>query len=273
MAGVFAAAFVNTTLVTLLNSMPSTPPMTSAAAREALHELASPKRAAHFQRFFKSGPGEYAAGDVFIGNTVPQIRGVLKQFREMPADEIEPLIRSRIHEERLLGLLILVHQSRRGDATTRRRIYKQYIAAKAHINNWDLIDASAETIVGGYLRGIASARDPWPTLAKLARSPVWSDRRIAVLATFHFIRNHEFDLTLRLCELLLTDPHDLLHKATGWLLREIGKRHAATLVTFLDQHATVMPRTMLRYAIERLPEAQRRRYMQQRSALARTRGR
>lgn len=239
-------------------------PGTTAAARSALRELASPKRAAGFQRFFKTGPGEYGEGDVFIGNTVPQIRSVAKAFCNLPADEVEPLIRSKIHEERLLGLLILVHQSRRGDASVRRRIFTQYLAAKAHVNNWDLVDSSAETIVGGYLRGIAPKRDPWPFLSKLAKSKVWSDRRIAVLATFHFIRHNEFDLTLRLCELLLADPHDLLHKATGWLLREVGKRDASKLRAFLDHHAAVMPRTMLRYAIERLPEAQKRRYMAQR---------
>ncbi len=239
--------------------------MTAAQAREALHALADRRRAAVYQRFFKTGPGEYGEGDAFIGVTVPDVRSVLKRFRELPADESNKLIRSAIHEERLLGLLILVHQSQRGDGKTRERNFRQYMAARAFINNWDLVDASAEHVVGGYLFDMAGKRDPWPFLTKLARSPIWHERRIAVLATFHFIRKGQFDLTARLSEQLLGDPHDLLHKATGWLLREIGKRDLAPLLAFLDQHAAVMPRTMLRYAIERLPKNQRRQYMHMRA--------
>jgi 3-methyladenine DNA glycosylase AlkD len=224
----------------------------------ALRAAARPGDAAVLQRFFKTGPGEYGEGDVFLGVRVPAIRRIVRAHRAdagLPA--IRGLLASLYHEARLLGLLLLVERFRRGSARERVAIFRLYLASTDRINNWDLVDLSAEHIVGG---GLRERRDR-SLLDRLARSASLWERRIAVLATFHFIRRGEFDDTLRLARRLLADPHDLMHKAVGWMLREVGKRDAPRLRAFLDRHAAVMPRTMLRYAIERFPEAERRRYL------------
>lgn len=238
--------------------MQTIPHSSSAAVSEALDRLADPRQAAILQRFFKTGPGEYGQGDQFLGIKVPPVRAVAKMHRSLPLAQVQCLLRSPVHEKRLAALVILVLQFAKADAGRRQRIYDLYLRNTRWINNWDLVDVSAEHIVGGYL--FDKDRD---VLLKLARSPLLWERRIAMVATFYFIRRCDFAYTLRLARMLLKDEHDLIHKAAGWMLREVGKRDVAPLRRFLDTHAGRMPRTMLRYAIERLPEAERRHYMEQ----------
>lgn len=225
-------------------------------AQKGLRSLGSPEQAAVLARFFKTGPGQYGEGDRFIGVKVPVIRKVAKDFRHLSPPEIESLLHSAIHEERLLALVILVGQFEKGDDGTRKSIYDLYLANTPYINNWDLVDLSAPQIVGGYLE--TRSRKPLDRLAKSAS--LW-ERRISIVATHRFIRHGEFSDTLRIAERLLGDKEDLIHKATGWMLREVGKRDVAALEEFLGKHCRVMPRTMLRYAIERLTEENRRKYL------------
>jgi len=225
-------------------------------AARRLRQLADPERAVHSQRFFRTGPGEYGAGDRFLGLNVPQVRQLAVEFSDLPLPEIETLLESPWHEARLLAVILLANSYRRGDSRTREQVYRLYLRRTDRINNWDLVDSSAPNIVGAHL--LARSRVP---LYKLARSKSLWERRIAVVATQHFIRRGQFDDTLRLAELLIDDEHDLIHKAVGWMLREVGKRDERTLLGFLDRHAGALPRTALRYAIERLTPAQRKRYM------------
>lgn len=226
------------------------------AFRAELATFASPKHAAILQRFFKTAPGQYGEGDRFIGLKVPQIRSVARRFGQMTPQEASLLVTSPIHEERLGGLMVWVHAFEAGTPATRERIFNLYLRHMRHINNWDLVDLSAPQIVGGWL----SARD-MPLLKAMAKSDVIWERRIAVLATFAFIRRDKYAPTLQLCRMLLKDPHDLMHKACGWMLREVGKRDRKTLSAFLDQHAARMPRTMLRYTLEHYDAKSRLRYM------------
>ena len=224
--------------------------------RKRLRRFASARDAQFLQHFFKTGPGEYGEGDQFIGVRVPAVRRLVCEFRGLALADTCELLHSPTHEERLLALLILVDAYERGDESERAAIFRLYLDNTAHINNWDLVDGSAPGIVGRHLE----AR-PRKILFKLAGSPdVWK-RRIAVLAAFHFIRRNEFAEILRLAEMLLLDRHDLIHKAAGWMLREAGKRDVAILRGFLEQYAARMPRTMLRYAIEKLPVMERRRWL------------
>ncbi len=225
-------------------------------ARRTLRRRANPRKAVVLQRFFKTGKGEYAEGDRFLGVTVPHVRAVARQFRELPLVDVLGLLHSLMHEERLLALVILVRQFQRGDARTRQKMFTAYLRNRRHINNWDLVDTSAEHILGPML--LTGNRRVLDQL--VASQRLW-DRRIAVMSTFHFIRHGRFAETLRLAKRLLTDEHDLMHKAVGWMLREIGKRDRPTLERFLCRHARKMPRTMLRYAIEHFPGAKRRRYL------------
>jgi 3-methyladenine DNA glycosylase AlkD len=231
---------------------------TAAAVRRALREFASPERAIAVARFFKTGKGEYGEGDVFIGVTVPEERQVARHFRALPLTEADKLLTSRIHEERITALLILVDQFVAAkDERVRGRIFRLYMKRLPHINNWDLVDTSAADIVGRWL-----ADKDRTLLDELAASKHLWTRRVAMIATFHSIRNGSADDALRIAARLLDDEHDLIHKAVGWMLREVGKRvSAAKLRTFLKQHAATMPRTALRYAIERFPPAERRRWM------------
>jgi 3-methyladenine DNA glycosylase AlkD len=221
-----------------------------------LRSLGNAEDVAFLARFFKTGPGQYGEGDVFIGVRVPVTRRVAKEFRSLPFDELERLLHSEIHEERLAALVILTLQAAKADAAAKRRIYELYLANTRHINNWDLVDLSAPQLVGAHLED--RSRGP---LYRLARSRWLWDRRISILATFHFIRRGDFGDALAIAEMLLADKEDLIHKAVGWMLREVGKRNCATLQGFLDRHHRVMPRTMLRYAIEKLPERKRRAYL------------
>ncbi|MEA2339669.1 MAG: hypothetical protein QOE82_3676 [Thermoanaerobaculia bacterium] len=230
--------------------------MTGKAIERRLLSLRDATIAEGHLRFFKCGPGQYGEGDAFLGLNVPMLRTLSKEFTPASVDELIELLQSRWHEARLLALMILVRKYERGDEELRDEIYRRYLANTDRINNWDLVDASAPNIVGAHL--LDRDRKPLYTLAK--SDSLWK-RRIAIVATQHLIRHDDFDDTLRIAELLLDDKHDLIHKASGWMLREVGKRDQAVLERFLRQHAPRMPRTMLRYAIERFPEEARRKYM------------
>lgn len=219
--------------------------------------LADPERAAHSQRFFKTAPGEYGDGDHFLGIRVPETRNVARRHRGLSQSDVIQLLKSRFHEIRLLALIMLVDRFKKADERTQKQIYDLYMQNRARVNNWDLVDTSAPTIVGGYLSGRSHT-----ILFKLARSDNLWDRRIAILATFKFIDERDFDDALKIAELVLDDHEDLIHKATGWMLREIGNRDRVTEERFLRRHYQDMPRTMLRYAIEKFPETVRKRYLQ-----------
>ena len=229
---------------------------TLAEIRAELQALADPVRATHSLRFFKTGPGQYGEGDRFLGLTVPQMRTLARKYRALEDDVTLELLASPWHEERLVALLLLVDAYKRGDGKRRRKIHRAYLANARWINNWDLVDSSAEHIVAPHLDA-----DEIALLERLARSTNIWERRIAIVSTFHFIKRKEFRPTLAIATMLRDDSHDLIHKAVGWMLREVGKRHRPTLDAFLKKHYRKMPRTMLRYAIERHPEAVRKKYL------------
>jgi len=228
-----------------------------AAIQRELESLGDASRAANLQRFFKTGPGEYAAGDRFRGMRVPVLRGLAKKYQDLPLAEAEGLLRSPFHEDRLLALFVLIRQYYRGGQGVRDKIHRFYLEHTRLVNNWDLVDASAPHLLGHYL-----ADRKKDILTRLAVSGNLWERRMAVLATFYFIKEKEFAESLRIARLLLEDPEDLIHKAVGWMLREVEKRENAVAEGFLQKHYRHMPRTMLRYAIERLPEARRQAYLQ-----------
>jgi len=232
------------------------PASTLTEVKHELRALADPRDAEHLQRFFKTGKGQYGEGDRFLGVRVPSLRALARRFRSLPHDHVLNLLRSPWHEQRLLALLLLVDHYRRGTEAEREAISRAYLDHTEYINNWDLVDSSAEHIVGPQL-------DPADMhgLEVLARSKSLWERRIAMLATFHWIKKGEFRPALHVAKLLLNDEHDLIHKAVGWMLREIGKRDLAAEERFLGEHCRTMPRTMLRYAIERFSEPRRRRYL------------
>jgi 3-methyladenine DNA glycosylase AlkD len=238
-----------------------------------IRRRAAPKKARILQRFFKTGKGEYGEGDIFLGLTVPQSRKIAAKFRNLKFVEIENLLKSKYHEERLIGVLILVEKfqnttpSRRhvgtplldkeGNYTEKERIFKFYLKSTKYINNWDLVDLSADKIVGQYL--LDKSKD---ILFRLAHSENLWERRISIVATYQFIKDGRYQETLTISKMLLNDQHDLIHKAVGWMLREVGKKCSEDLlVEFLGKHYKQMPRTMLRYAIERLQEKLRKKYL------------
>lgn len=235
-------------------------PMTADAVRAALDALGDPEDAAFLQRFFKTGPGEYGEGDVFIGVRVPVVRRVARRFAELPPAELERLLDSPVHEHRLTALVIEVERFRRSRAAAERAaLHLAYLDAvrRGRVDNWDLVDASAEYLVGEQLVALDAGTG---LLDALAGGTLW-ERRVAVLATFAFIKHGDAGPTLRLAERLLGDPEPLMHKAVGWMLREVGKRvDRAELLAFLDAHAGAMPRTMLSYATEHLAPEQRAAY-------------
>lgn len=232
--------------------------MTAAGILDELREAGSPEKAAHLGRFFKTGPGEYGEGDRFLGVVVPVTRAVAKRHRDTPLSELRILLASPWHEARLCALLILVcrFSARRTPEEEREGIFRFYMDHLDRCNNWDLVDLSCPAIVGGYL----ADRDREPLYA-LARSGELWRQRVAIVSTIAFIRRGEYRDTLRLAEGFLSHPHDLIHKAVGWMLREVGKRDRATLTGFLERFAARMPRTALRYAIEHYPEPERRRFL------------
>ena len=225
--------------------------------RAALARIADPERAKGLARFFKTGPGDYGEGDVFIGVRVPDERAVARKFRDLSLGEIERLLHSRIHEERQTALLILVDRYERGDATTKAACVRFYVDNLAWVNNWDLVDSTAHQILGDHLLTGDRRR-----LLRLARSRVLWERRVAMVATYAFIVAGDSGPAFDVARLLLADDHDLIHKAVGWMLREVGKRVGEReLRAFLEEHATAMPRTALRYAIERFAVKERRAWM------------
>jgi 3-methyladenine DNA glycosylase AlkD len=224
--------------------------------RKELHRLGRKERAEVSQRFFKTGPGEYGEADVFVGVGAPELRRLAREFQDLPVREVRSLLKSGIHEERALALLVLVRKYQRGDRQEQECVYNLYMDHLRWVNNWDLVDVSAEHVVGAFLKN--KSKKP---LYRLARSKNLWERRVSVLATFHYIKGREFSETLKIAEMLLSDEEDLIHKAVGWMLREVGKRDLATEERFLKEHYGEMPRTMLRYAIERFPEPERQRYL------------
>jgi len=225
---------------------------------------ADPVRAAHAARYFKTGEGEYGHGDLFLGVAVPHLRRLSREFSELTCQEAELLLQSPWHEERAVALLSLVRKYQRGDRSTKKAIYDLYLRNTARVNNWDLVDCSAAHIVGAQLLD----RSRSVLLGLAASSCLW-ERRIAVLATLHYIKRGEFDVTFRLAAILMKDRDDLIHKAVGWMLREIGQRDRAAEERFLREHAAAMPRTMLRYAVEKFPAPRRRRYLGMRGSRSR----
>ena len=221
-----------------------------------LQKKSDKKKAELLQRFFKTGKGEYGEGDVFIGLTVPMIRHIARQFDDIGYKDLKKHLASKIHEERLAALLILVRRYEKAEAQ-RQIIFDFYLQNAKGINNWDLVDLSAPNILGRHL--ISGERK---ILYEMAKSKNIWERRMAVLATFAFIRNKEFGDSLKIADILLDDKHDLIHKAVGWMLREIGKRDLDVEEKFLKSRCKKMPRTMLRYAIERFPEAKRKKYLE-----------
>lgn len=234
--------------------------VTAQQIQAELDSLGSPTDAQFAQRFFKTGEGQYGEGDIFLGTRVPVTRKVAAKYRSMSLPEIETLLESPIHEHRLAAVIIMTEQAKRADQSEKRALYELYLKRTDRINNWDLVDVSCREVVGGYL--MDKPRDP---LYKLARSKDLWERRIAMVSTWQFIRVNQLQDTFAIAELLLPDTHDLIHKAVGWMLREAGKKDEAALKEFLDQHAATMPRTALRYAIERLHPADRVYYMNQKA--------
>ena len=213
--------------------------------KKELRGLTNHTKARLLARYFKTGKGEYGEGDIFLGITVPESRKVAIKYRHISLKDVESLLRSKIHEERLIALLILVHNYEK-NPQKRREIFNFYLKNTKYINNWDLVDLSSHEIVGNYLLG-----KNIDVLYKLAKSQnIWK-KRIAVISTFPFIRNNKFNESLEISKILLKDKHDLIHKAVGWMLREIGKKNQKIEEDFLKKHYKSMPRTMLRYAIER----------------------
>ncbi|KKQ32315.1 MAG: alkylation repair enzyme protein [candidate division TM6 bacterium GW2011_GWF2_37_49] len=216
--------------------------------------LGSPEKAQRLQRFFKTGVGQYAEGDIFLGATVPSIRNVAKTYKHLDIADLEKMIAHEVHEVRLCALLIMVFQSK----TLPEQMYDLYLKKTTFINNWDLVDLSAPIIVGNFLRNKDCS-----ILYKLAESNVLWERRIAMVSTYAFIKQGQSEHTLKLAQVLMNDKHDLIHKAVGWMLREIGMRCSQNiLITFLEKHASTIPRTMLRYAIEHLTDEERMYFLQ-----------
>jgi 3-methyladenine DNA glycosylase AlkD len=221
-----------------------------------LKEMGNPERAAHSQRFFKTGKGEYAEGDIFLGIRVPELRKCAREYREISIEDTLGLLRSELHEVRLLALFVMVAKYSLKNSPDKEVIYYSYLNHTEFINNWDLVDCSAEHVVGAHL----FSGDKMP-IYKLAGSKSLWERRIGIMSTFHFIKKNHFSDTLAIAGILLRDKEDLIHKAVGWMLREVGKRDVRVEEGFLEKFYRKMPRTMLRYAIERFPDAERLAYL------------
>ncbi len=221
-----------------------------------LKQLGNKEYAARLQKYFKTGKGEYGEGDIFLGIRVPIIRKISKKYKNISINEASEFLKSQLHEERLFSLFVLVNLFKECTHTNKKKIFNLYMKNTKHINNWDLVDASAGHIVGAYLMNL----DKKP-IYKLAKSKNLWERRISIMSTSYLISQNKFDVTLNIAEILLNDKEDLIHKAVGWMLREIGNRNINEEETFLKKHYIKMPRTMLRYAIEKFPENKRKRYL------------
>lgn len=224
--------------------------------RSRLARLGDRRRARELQRFFKTGPGEYGEGDRFLGARVPDLRSLAREYVDVSLSALRTLLRSRVHEERLMALLVLEQKYSRGRDSEKERIYRLYLDNTRYVNNWDLVDLSAGKIVGDFLID----RDRTVLRELAASENIW-ERRIAIIATSAFIRIGDYSYTLKVADMLLEDEEDLIHKAVGWMLREVGKRDPRAEERFLKPRYRRMPRTMLRYAIERFPEPKRQRYL------------
>jgi len=222
----------------------------------AIRKTQDTKRAAHCQKFFKTGKGEYGEGDIFLGVRVPEIRKLAKAYKHISTEDITYFLKSTYHEERQFALFVLVNQFKKADDETKERMFQLYLNHTSYVNNWDLVDATAHEIVGRYVfdkdRSI---------LYQLVQSNDLWERRIAIIATFYFIKRNDFNDALKIAEKLLPDPHDLIHKAVGWMLREIGKRNLKTEEAFLQKYYAEIPRTALRYAIEKFQTNKRKQYL------------
>jgi 3-methyladenine DNA glycosylase AlkD len=221
-----------------------------------LLQLANKEIAEHSQRFFKTAKGEYGAGDIFLGIRVPVLRKLVKKYRGISIAEVYKLLHSKFHEERLLAILMLVQLFKTADDDEQKQIYDLYLRNTEFINNWDIVDISAGNIVGAYLY----EKDRIPLYHLVKSENLW-ERRISIIATFYFIRKNDFEETLKISKILLHDKEDLIQKAVGWMLREVGKKVIEIEEEFLEEHYKKMPRTMLRYAIEKFPEARRKMYL------------
>ena len=224
--------------------------------KKELRKLANPKQAKVLQRFFKTGKGEYGERDIFLGIKVPDQRKVAGNFKNLSLGNLGKLLESKIHEHRMTALIILISQYEKADECGKKEIFNFYLKNSKNINNWDLVDISAPKIAGDYLMARSKT-----ILCKFAESKNLWKKRIAIISTYAFIRNNEFDDTLKISKILLNDEHDLIHKAVGWMLREVGKRDQKAEEKFLKKHCLKMPRTMLRYAVEKFSESKRRFYL------------
>ncbi|CAB4916583.1 unannotated protein [freshwater metagenome] len=234
--------------------------MSAIQIKKELQALANRGKAHDLQKFFQTAPGQYGEGDIFLGLTVPQIRAIAKKYKELPLGQVENLTRSNYHEVRLCGLIILTFQYKsQKERSEKKKIFDLYlkVLTGGYINNWDLVDVSAP-IIGAYLIDV---KDPYVLLFKLARSKSLWQRRVSMVFTFAFIRAGDIKPTFEMAEKLLHDKHDLIHKAVGWALREAGKLNGIALRDFLSAHSHEMPRTMLRYSIEKFPERERKKWL------------
>lgn len=218
--------------------------------------MADPEKASVSMWFFKTGPGEYGEGDKFLGLRVPELRALSKKYKSLSMGDTVKLLRSKFHEERLLSLYIFILKYKKASSSEQKKIFDLYLKNVRYVNNWDLVDSSAPHILGPYLED-----RPKDILYDFARSENLWERRVAILSTHHYIKQGSFDEALKISEMLLTDKEDLIHKAVGWMLREIGRRGPGAEKAFLKKHYKNMPRTMLRYAIERFPEKERKAYL------------
>lgn len=221
-----------------------------------LNELANPEIAQHSQRYFKTGKGEYGYGDKFLGIRVPVLRKTVKEFKDTSITEIQKLIKSEYHEVRLISLLFMVQMFSKGEADTKEKVVNLYLKNTKYINNWDLVDSSAPYIIGAWLFDKDRA-----ILYELARSDLLWDRRIAIMSTAYFIKNNQYNDTLKISNILLSDSEDLIHKAVGWMLREVGNRDIEREEQYLKKYYKKMPRVMLRYAIEKFSKERRQAYL------------
>jgi len=230
--------------------------MSAKEIQKKLKSLGNQEKAKKHQQFFKTGPGEYGEGDVFVGVTVPELRKLAKEYKTITLKKVKQLLHSSIHEERLLSLFLLIHRYSEGDEPEKKRIYELYLKNTKFINNWDLVDSSAGHIVGAFL--FDKSKKPLYNLVK--SNNLW-ERRISIISTFYFIKRNQYSDTLKISKILLSDKEVLIHKAVGWMLREVGKRNMSVEEKFLKKYYKNMPRTMLRYAIEKFPEPKRQRYL------------
>ena len=224
--------------------------------RAELQNAASPEKAKIYQRFFKTGKGQYGEGDIFLGITVPETRKIAKKYVELSFSDIVELLKSKIHEERLIALLLLIEKYKKSDNIEKERIINFYLSNTKYVNNWDLVDLSAHQLLGSFIENKDKS-----VLVKLAKSENLWERRIAIIATYHFIKSEQYAETFKIAEILIEDKHDLIQKAVGWMLREVGKRSLYAEEDFLKQHYKKMPRTMLRYSIERFDAEKRYNYL------------